>query len=189
MLNEPFRVLNGEQMGRIHEAALTILADVGMKIDSPKALGHLRSVGCEVDEAQRIVRFPRALVQGCVDKMRRDYDDPGRVPEGMAVRYSHIRFRRGDHRIHPDFAVSAGGFSCFIHDLDGHRRPATMDDVHRSINLVNQLDEITYTGLPVSDQATAPSIRPVAMAAELAKYTTKLGGVETFKPEDIPYLI
>jgi trimethylamine--corrinoid protein Co-methyltransferase len=64
-----------------------------------------------------------------------------------------------------------------------------MDDVHRCIHMVNQLDEITYTGLPVSDQSTPSAVRPVKMAAELAKYTTKFGGIEAFKVEDIPYLV
>jgi trimethylamine---corrinoid protein Co-methyltransferase len=61
--------------------------------------------------------------------------------------------------------------------------------VHRSINLVNRLTDIDYTGLPVSDQGIPFGLRPVRMAAELAKYTTKFGGVETFRGYDIPYLI
>jgi trimethylamine--corrinoid protein Co-methyltransferase len=107
----------------------------------------------------------------------------------MGVRYSHIRFAAEPHRIHQDFTASAGGFSCFIHDLEGRRRPATMDDVHRAIHMVNRLDQITYTGLPVADQSTPIDLRPVKMAAELAKYTTKFGGIEAFKVEDIPYLV
>ena len=189
MICEPIRVLSYEEMERIHRAALTILADVGMKIESEKALSYLKNIGCCVDESSYIVKFPQKVVQQYVDKMKKDYGKPDRIPEKMSVRYSHIRFRRETHRIHPDFSVSTGGFCCFIYDLDGKRRPATMEDVHRSINLVNKLDAIDYTGLPVSDQQTPTEIRPVKMAAELVKYTTKFGGVETFKKEDIPYLI
>ncbi len=188
MILEPIRCLTPDDMERIHQGALTVLEDVGMKIDNDRALAYLQKAGARVDEARRVVKFERRLVQQCVDKMRADYASRSR-PERMAVRYSHIRFRREPHRVHPDFTVSTGGFCCFILDLDGRRRPATMDDVHRAIHMVNRLDQIDYTGLPVADQSTPIDVRPVKMAAELAKHTTKLGGVETFKPEDIPYLI
>jgi trimethylamine--corrinoid protein Co-methyltransferase len=188
VLCEPIRVLKPDEMERIHQAALTILDDVGMKIDSDGALGYLRRAGARVDDPSHVVRFDRQMVQRFVDKMRSDYATR-QTPRQMSVRYSHIRFASEPHRIHPDFTANAGGFSCFIHDLEGRRRPATLDDVHRAIHMVNRLDQVTYTGLPVSDQSTPIELRPVRMAAELAKYTTKFGGVETFKVEDIPYLI
>ena len=186
---EPIRVFKWDEMEKIHHAALTILEEVGVKIDSAKAHDYLKKAGFITDRTSMVVKFPGKIVQRYVDKMRRDYDNPRRIPEKMSVRYSHIRFRRAHHKIHPDFTASAGGFCCYIFDLDGTRRSPTMDDVHRSINLVNQLDSIDYTGLPVSDQDTPYKLRPVKMAGELAKYSTKFGGVETFKREDIPYLI
>jgi trimethylamine--corrinoid protein Co-methyltransferase len=189
MLLEPIRVLTAEEMERIHEGALHILEKVGMRIDSAKAIAYLKKAGCSANEQTMVVRFPARVVQASVDKMRRDYDNADRVPARMSVRYSHIRFRKEPHRVHPDFTTSAGGFCVYIWDFDGRRRPATMDDVHRSINLVNRLADIDYTGLPVSDQSVPFGLRPVRMAAELAKYTTKFGGVETFRREDIPYLI
>ena len=189
MLTEPIRVLTPDAMEQIHRAALTILEDTGMRIESEKALALLESRGCKIDEGRFHVRFPGPVVQEAVDRMKRDYADPGRLPERMAVRYSHVRFRAEPHRIHRDFTVSTGGFCCFLLDLTGQRRQAVMDDVRRSIHLVNRLDDIDHTGLPVSDQQTPVLMRPVAMAAELAKYTHKLGGVETFKREDIPYLV
>lgn len=176
-------------MEKIHQAALTILEEVGLKVESEKAHNYLRKAGCLTDESSWIVRFPRKILDFYVDKMRQDYAIPGRVPEKMAVRYSHVRFRKEPHRIHRDFSVSSGGFCCYIHDPYGNRRPADLGDVHRAIHLVNNLEEIQYSGLPVSDQQTPGHLRPVKMAGELAKYTTKFGGVETFRKEDIPYLI
>jgi trimethylamine---corrinoid protein Co-methyltransferase len=188
MILEPIRVLTPDNMERIHQAALTILQDVGMKIESEQALDYLRRAGARVDTASHVVRFDRKLVQRYVDKMRADYARR-QTPRQMSVRYSHVRFAAEPHRIHPDFTVSAGGFCCFIQDLEGRRRPATLDDVHRAIHMINRLDQVTYTGLPVADQSTPIGLRPVRMAAELAKHTTKFGGIETFSIEDIPYLV
>jgi len=188
VLCEPIRVLKPDDMERIHQAALTILQDVGMRIDSDRALTYLRRIGARVDDASHVVRFERRTVQGFVDRMRADYAARQR-PRQMSVRYSQVRFAAEPHGIHPDFTANAGGFSCFIHDLERRRRPATLDDVRHAIHMVNRLDQITFTGLPVSDQFTPIELRPVRMAAELAKYTTKFGGIETFKTDDIPYLI
>lgn len=186
---EPIRILSPDEMERIHQAALAILNTIGMKVNHPVALEYLRKHGCLVDTATQIVKFPPQIVQASVDRMRQAYAQPARIPERMSVRYSHIRFRTEPHRIHQDFTVSAGGFCCFIHDLRGNRRNANGDDVRRAISMVNQLNQVNYTGLPVSDQETPSPLRPVAMAAEIAKYTTKIGGVETFSKEDIPYLL
>jgi trimethylamine--corrinoid protein Co-methyltransferase len=84
--------------------------------------------------------------------------------------------------------VSAGGFLCFIYDLEGRRRGATREDVLCAINMVNRLDPIDLTGLPVADQSVPPAQRPVAMAGELAKYTRKIGGVETFAKSDVGFI-
>jgi trimethylamine--corrinoid protein Co-methyltransferase len=189
MITDPIRVLTQGDMEKIHHAALNILEQVGMRVESGRALQYLKGFGCRVDDFTLAVKFPKRVVQGVVEKMRSEYADAKRFPERMAVRYSHIRFRREPLRIHPDFTVSAGGFCVYIYDLEGQRRRATLDDVRRSIHLANRLDAVDYTGLPVSDQDTPYELRPVRMAAELAKYTTKFGGVETFRKEDIPYLI
>jgi len=160
-----------------------------MRIEHPAAHELLTGAGCTCDPGNWLVKFPSELVEESVARMKHRYAHDAAAPAPMGHRYSHIRFRAERHRIHEDFTVNTGGFCCFIHDLTGTRRRATRDDVLRAINLVNHLEHIDYTGLPVSDQAEPYPLRPVSMAAELAKRTTKLGGVETFKKEDIPYLI
>ena len=106
----------------------------------------------------------------------------------MAVRFSHIRFRSEPYRVHHDFSVSTGGFCVFIHDLEGKRRRANLQDVRDSLRLADALDHIDLTGLPVSAQEIPHRLRPIRMAAELAKTTRKLGGIETFCVQDVGYI-
>jgi trimethylamine---corrinoid protein Co-methyltransferase len=185
---EPIRVLSSSQMEMIDDAAASILDRTGMIVRSEEALDLLGRFGCSVDRSSFLVRFPKKLTRGVVEKMRRDYTRPDR-PERMNVRFSHVRFRKTPHQVHQDFTVSAGGFVPFIFDLDGNRRTANRHDVLCSINMVNHLRNIDLTGLPVSDQTVPARHRPVAMAADLARYTRKLGGIETFRKEDVPFLI
>ena len=186
-LREPLRFLTDDEMETLHRNALRILADVGMRIDHEEALDYLDAAGCRADRDAKLVFFPEDVVQGFVDKMRRDF--ASRLePESMAVRYSHVRFRREPFRVHPDFTVSAGGYCVFVYDLDGVRRQATLQDTRDALKLADQLDQITYTGLPVAAQDVPLPIRQVRMAAELVKRTRKLGGVEALNPFDIEYI-
>ncbi len=184
---EPLRILSASQMEQIDEAARSILERTGIRIDSVDAHRYLRRFGCGTDETTSLVKIPSQLSREVVVKMKRDYQRPDR-PERMSVRYSHVRFRPVEYKVHHDFTVSTGGFCCFLHDLNGCRRPANRDDVLCSINMVNHLDQINYTGLPVSDQWVPAQYRPVVMAAELAKWTRKLGGIETFTAADARWI-
>ncbi|MDO8587658.1 MAG: trimethylamine methyltransferase family protein [Armatimonadota bacterium] len=185
---QPLRYLSQEDMQRVHASALHILERIGMKIDHPKALEYLRAAGCRVDMDSRVVKFPEEVVESAVAKMRADFANPDRWPKRMAVRYSQVKFHTEPLRVREDFTVSAGGFCCFTWDLDGVRRPAAISDVRQAIKLADRLDQITYTGLPCSAQEVPVEVRPVVMAAELAKGTKKLGGIETFNARDVDYI-
>ncbi len=184
---EPLRFLAPEEMETLHRKALRLLARVGMRIDHDEALEALRAAGCQVDGDRRQVRFPEAVVQASVDHLRQDFATR-QTPERMAVRYSHVRFRREPFQVHPDFSVSAGGYCMFIHDLHGSRRPATLQDTREALKLAHQLDQVTYTGLPVAAQDVPLPIRQVRMAAELVKHTDKLGGIEALTLFDIEFI-
>ena len=185
---EPIRFLSWEEMQRIHDAAKQILEEVGMEIRSHRALDYLADAGCRIDRNRWRVTFPEEYVEACVARMRKQFADPERVPRRMSVRYAHVRFSSEKLQIHPDFSLSAGGFCCFTTGLDGRKRRATMEDVRKAILLADQLEGITSTGLPCSAQEVPPVLRPVKMAAELARATTKLGGVETFTVRDVHYI-
>ena len=187
-MNEPIRMLSPEEMEAIHTNAVRILDEVGIRLESDEAIDYLVSGGCRANRDKHIVTFPPDVVNRWVDTMRSDYDNPDRKPEKMSVRYSHIKFRKEPHHVYRNFSVNTGGFCCFIYDLEGNRRNADIEDVRRSINLAHHLEHITYMGLPVSAQEVPHTLRPVTMAAELVKRTSKLGGVETFRRSDVGYI-
>jgi trimethylamine--corrinoid protein Co-methyltransferase len=182
---EPLRYLSPGEMEAIHQAAVQILDDVGMWIDSEEALHYLEDYGCKVSYDSRRVRFPPDVVQGAVAHMRRQHADPNRIPQRMSVRYSQLYFSTRPYQVHADFSTNTGGFCVFIYDLEDRRRPATMEDVRACIRLADALENIDYMGLPVTAQEIPSVMRPVVMAAELVKTTRKLGGVEVFDRLDV----
>ena len=178
-------VLTGEEMQRIHDAAVDVLQSVGIKIDHDAALDYLEAYGCRVGRNDRVVKFPARVTEQAVEKMRADHAGPRSVEDRMPVRYSALYFRTQPRAIHADFDVNTGGFCPFIYDLEDVRRRATLQDVRESIRLADALEHIDMVGLPCTDQAMPSHRRPVAMAAELVKHTRKLGGVEVWTTRDI----
>ena len=184
---EPLRYLARTEMQAIHEGAVRILESTGMRVDHVRTLEYLREAGCRVDMDARVVKFPADTVEAAVARLRCNYRQPA-GPKRMSVRYSQVRFDAQPFRIHADSTVSAGGFCCFLWDLDGRRRRANLTDVRQGLKLADALDQIAYTGLPCSDQDIPAHVRPVAMAAELVKATRKFGGIETFRGPDAVYI-
>lgn len=180
--------LNREEMDRLHNGALDILATVGMKIEHPEALGYLRSAGCIVDDGTCIVKFPKAVVENAAAKMRKDYTLTSRDGIKSPMRYTVMYMSTVPKRLHTDFTSNAGGFPVFVLDLDGNRRYAAMQDVRDSIRLADALENIDLVGLPCSAQEIAHEHRPVVMAAELIKHTSKIGGIEAWTAKDIEYI-
>jgi trimethylamine--corrinoid protein Co-methyltransferase len=181
-------VLTGEEMQRIHDAALYVLENVGMRIDHDEALGFLERYGCQVDRYTRVVKFPAKITETAVERMQADHTRPRAVDDRMPMRYTALYFSTQERIIRHDFDVNTGGFCPFIYDLSDVRRQATLQDVRDTIRLADALEHIDMIGLPCSDQEMPSHKRPVAMAAELVKHTRKLGGVEAWVTRDIDYM-
>jgi len=179
------KMLSRAEMEALHNGALRVLEETGMWIDAEDARGYYRQAGCHVNDATKIVRFPRAVVEAAVAKMHARYDDRSEGDVWARVRYSRIFFTNKPHRLHRDFTANAGGFPPFILDLEGRRRNATMKDVIESIRLADALENIDMMGLPVSAQEIPYDERPIRMTAELLKRTRKIGGVEAWNRRDV----
>ena len=74
------RVLSDAEVAAIHEQSLAALAGTGMRIDSAKARAILAAAGAQVDEGERRVRFPRAMVEAAVAAAPKQFSLGGRRP-------------------------------------------------------------------------------------------------------------
>jgi trimethylamine--corrinoid protein Co-methyltransferase len=198
----PIRLLEREEMELIHRSALNVLSDVGMRIEHSEALERLAALGCRVDFDRQEVKFPSQVVEQAVTRLRRDFSParaarssetvqggpPQRYGRRVPMRYSAMYFTSMPRRVHHNFSANAGGFPPFVYDLDGQRRPASLQDVRDSIRLADALDNIDLVGLPCSASEVPAQLRPVVMAAELVKLTSKIGGIEAWSVQDIDYV-
>jgi trimethylamine--corrinoid protein Co-methyltransferase len=134
-------VLSKAEIRRIHSSTLEILAGCGVKILSPRMLEALKAKGLPVDEAARIVRFPKAVVE----------DALARIPAQFEVfdREGQPAFVLGD-----GVPKVAGGHNAvfWLDSETGETRPSRVADVVRFARLCERLGQIDMIGIPVMPQ-------------------------------------
>ncbi|MGD8245080.1 MAG: trimethylamine methyltransferase family protein, partial [Anaerolineae bacterium] len=126
-----FEVLSRQEVERIHSVSMEVLATVGIKLDYQTARDLFRQAGAEVDDGQARVRVPEALVRWALDQA------PGQFTLYGAD--ADFRMEIGGGEIH----FAGLGTPTDIIDTDtGERRPSTMADVVRHIQLINGCQHI-----------------------------------------------
>ena len=67
------RVLSDNEVTQVHERTLSLLATMGVRVDTEKGRRFLKKAGAEVNPTTHVVRFPRELVETSVAKAPREF--------------------------------------------------------------------------------------------------------------------
>jgi trimethylamine--corrinoid protein Co-methyltransferase len=124
--------LSDHNKDKIHQAALDILAQVGMKILHAQALDLLVAAGCKV-ENDHIVKIPSDLVLQAIDS----------TPKNIAVydRQANHCMDVGGRRAY----FGTGSDLIFSHDAaKNERRPCVLEDVCRAARVADALPNIDF---------------------------------------------
>jgi len=124
-------VLTADEQAQVHERTLKVLAEHGMRVDPEEGRRLLASAGAEVNDATRMVRFSRTLVE-------------------EALRLSPKRFSLGGRRDDFTFPLNAGQFTLLADGgattvLDrrtGVRRAPTREDWIEATTLIDAFDDV-----------------------------------------------
>jgi trimethylamine--corrinoid protein Co-methyltransferase len=143
-------VLDERGCRRIHEAALTLLAEVGCAVLDPEALALLKANGARVD-GQR-ARFGEALVE--------------RARTSAPARYTMASGRAGlDLHVglgEPAVLASASGPPFVL--ADGAQRPGTLADLTSAVRLAHLSPNIDVLGYSVEPTDVPEERRPRVVA-------------------------
>jgi len=125
------QVLSADERSQVHDRTLRLLAATGLRVDSARCRRILAEAGAQTDDHTAIVRFPRALVETCLQAAPRRFSLGGRRP-GWS-----FPLNAGE------CTLQADGAAVFVYDsLTGQRRPATYDDWLAATRLIDALDEV-----------------------------------------------
>jgi len=131
---DPIEVLTADQVEAIHDAALTILEEIGMRVLDAKARALFARAGADVDEGTMQVHFDRGMIEALVATAPAEFTLIARNPE----RNVEMGGRNA--------AYSSVGGPAYFSDLDRGRRTGTYADQCDYLKLVQSLNVLHQEG-------------------------------------------
>lgn len=135
-----YKPLCDEDIQKIHETSLKVLEEVGVEVNFPEARELFQNAGAEVDEASRIVKVNRDLVEELIQAAPSSVQLCGRDETGGL-----------DCEIGGDLVyMGTGGTALNVQDPGAtDARPSKLVDVMNMARLVDALDNIHFYMLNV----------------------------------------
>jgi trimethylamine--corrinoid protein Co-methyltransferase len=154
---EPLRVLSEDEIAHLHQSALSILENDGMRVLLPEARRRFAAAGATVDDSSETVRLDRGLVSVALSSapslIEMTAPDPGR---NVTIGGRHL-------------AVTPVSGPPNASDLDRGRRPGTLRDFRELLMLSQSFDVIHLLGPLIEPQDVPPPFRH--LEATLAQLT------------------
>jgi len=126
----PVAVFSEDRVAAIHETALRVLEELGIKILLPEARARFRVAGARVDDATEMVHIGRDIVDAAIASAPRAITLRGGVPE------RNVELRLGT------LAIQAGAGAPHATDLVRGRRPGSLADFEELVRLAQAYDVI-----------------------------------------------
>lgn len=185
MLQGFLRVLDDEQIDRLHEGALRVLERTGLQIQGEFLLQALADAGCRVDFAAHRAWFPPELVERQIAAQRGRYK-----MVRSSLWYPFCRELPADGVAVPEqFTVDYGFTTPWIFDYPQRRyRKPTVQDQIEMIKLGNALECVAAINSPLICSEFDPRTETIESARLLLLHTKKPGWVGTSCGREVKYL-
>ena len=159
---EPLKVFSDDHVAAIHEAALSILENNGMRVLLPEAIEKYAAGGATVDRATQMVRLDRGLVAQALASAPREITLHGRDPS----RHMPIFGR------HVVFAPTSGPPN--IMDTERGRRAGTFEDFCNIMKLSQSFEVLHVLGGGVEPQDIPIHVRHLETTRAMLNLTDKI---------------
>ena len=126
-----YQPLSQNDVHKIADAALEVLAKSGLVVYSPSALSAFEAAGANVDRESRTARLPRSLVEDAIAS------NPSSITLYARDEENHVVL--DGKTVH----YGTGGTAIYVLDPDtGERRPSSVEDVKLNARLAHVLENI-----------------------------------------------
>ncbi len=167
LAGHPYQPMSPRDVNAIHAAAMTILREMGMEIQSESLLQALTDYGLPVDRATERVRFPTPLVEQFIADADK-YDWANHIPR---------------------VGGSAGVYHGLYHDpIDGELKPFTEETLALYCRTARELDNIGSASILGCRFPVLPELEPLYERYYAWKYGAKDHG-SIHLDELCPYLL
>jgi trimethylamine---corrinoid protein Co-methyltransferase len=134
-------VMSQTEVLAIHDQALRILAELGVRVEHPALLDLLADLGARVDRAAQVVRLPQPWMETFLLAASDDYDNDDSLSVGCTLPWGKRREYSGG------IETTAGSYPQFYLDLEGQFRPHTQQTVADMTRLADALPTINRLGV------------------------------------------
>jgi len=156
------KILDDEQIDKIHQKSLDILENIGVVVPHEEVLKRFATFGANVDSKRSLVKIPSDLVMEFILKAGKKFAIYGRDLSKKA------EFGVGKR----NYNTSAGQ-TFWIDNIGDQRRHSTLNDVKEAVRFADALDQITIPGA-MSDPLEIPiEWRCLQVAFEMVSHTDK----------------
>ena len=125
-----YKVLCEDQLEQIHFATLQVLEEVGVRVKHPSALEIFKESGCWVDFDSNLVKIPESVLKKALSCAPSRFTLYGKTPE-----YNVNVNTRNVYTI-------GGSSALWVLDLEGKRKPATLEDLIQLTKLQDSLENL-----------------------------------------------
>lgn len=161
----PQSVFSEDEIAKLHDSAMRVLEELGIKVLLPEARAFFKAAGAKVDEPEQMVYLGREIVEDAVARAPRSFALQGAIPErDLQMELGTLAFQTG-----------AGAPN--VTDLKRGRRPGAMRDVEELTKLVQRFDAI---------QMLSPGVEPQDIPAHLRHYA--FTRVQLAESDKIPFI-
>ena len=133
-----YRPLSEDSVRKVHNSALSLLAEVGVEVNSARASETFQRYGAVVDSATRIVKLPRAMVEDAID----------RAPKRIVLCGREEKYDL--HCEGSNVYMGTGGTALNVIDIEtDQKRLSLLRDVADIARLCDALENVHFVVLPV----------------------------------------
>jgi trimethylamine--corrinoid protein Co-methyltransferase len=123
-----FEILSSDEVVRIHDASLEVLAKAGVRVDDLETQRMLEEAGAQVDKSTGVIKIPESLVHDALKKAPKEF--------ALYCRDQVERLGLGQW----DTYFTTGGYATYVYDLTtGVRREVTSRDLADAVRLADAL--------------------------------------------------
>ena len=158
----PIPVFTEDRIEAIHESALRVLQELGIKILLPEARERFRAAGALVDDDSEMVRIGRDIVESALETAPPAFLIKGGVPE------RDLELALGL------LTIQAGAGCPYATDLTRGRRPGSLSDFEELVRLIQAHDVLHMVGPSTEAQDVEPALRHYATGRSTLTLTDKV---------------
>ena len=157
-----YSVLTKNDLDILHEATLDFMENVGVNVYGAEAHEYFEGAGCEVDREESRIRFPRNLVNDCIESTPGERIMYARDPA------KDVKLGEG-YTSYTNFGVG----TTLLNPYTGERKMTTLEDLADITRFLDAIDEVDQISPAVSATDIHDETRELHEGIAIFNNTTK----------------